>query len=43
MIARIIQNLANNVSFGKDHLVVLNPFLEDNVRRITQYLSEVQV
>lgn len=44
LVAKIIQNLANNVSFGKEgYLVVLNPFLEENVRKITQYLSEAQV
>jgi Ras GTPase-activating-like protein IQGAP2/3 len=44
LIAKIIQNLANNVSFGKEgYLVSLNPFLEKNVRTVLMYLTEAQV
>ncbi|KAG8870177.1 Ras GTPase activating protein ira2 [Serendipita sp. 405] len=41
-ITKIVQNLANNVLFGKEQfMVVLNPFLEDNILSVTHFLSEV--
>ena len=44
VIAKIIQNLANNIFFGKElHMVVLNTFLEDNIVNVTRFLSEVNV
>ena len=44
VIAKIIQNLANNIFFGKElHMVVLNTFLEDNIINVTRFLSEVNV
>ncbi|PVG03445.1 hypothetical protein CPB86DRAFT_723065 [Serendipita vermifera] len=42
LITKIIQNLANNVLFGREQfMMVLNPFLEDNIWGVTQFLSEV--
>jgi len=44
VIAKIIQNLANNIFFGKEfHMVVLNTFLEENIVNVTRFLSEVNV
>src|SRR5882757_317567 len=44
VIAKIIQNLANNIFFGKEaHMTVLNKFLEDNIANITRFLSEMHV
>lgn len=44
VIAKIIQNLANNIFFGKEaHMVALNSFLEDNIVNVTRFLSEVNV
>lgn len=44
VIAKIIQNLANNIFFGKEvHMVILNGFLEDNIVNVTRFLSEVNV
>jgi hypothetical protein len=44
LVAKIIQNLSNNVSFGKEaYLTVLNPFLEKNVRTVTKFLSDTHV
>ncbi|KIL70462.1 hypothetical protein M378DRAFT_1044573 [Amanita muscaria Koide BX008] len=42
VIAKILQNLANNIFFGKEaYMVVLNKFLEENITNVTRYLSEV--
>lgn len=44
LITKIVQNLANNVLFGKEqHMMVLNGFLEDNILSVTHFLSEVVV
>lgn len=44
VIAKIIQNLANNLFFGKEaHMVVLNPFLQGNIASITRFISELNV
>jgi hypothetical protein len=44
VVAKVIQNLANNIFFGKEmHMVVLNTFLEDNIVNVTRFLSEVNV
>lgn len=44
VVAKIIQNLANNIFFGKEaHMVVLNPFLKDNITNVTRFLSELSV
>ena len=44
VIAKIIQNLANNIFFGKEaHMVSLNKFLEDNIVNVTRFLSEINV
>ncbi|KAI0089247.1 hypothetical protein BDY19DRAFT_1089227 [Irpex rosettiformis] len=41
-IAKIVQNLANNIFFGKEvHMTPLNDFLSANIVNITRYLSEV--
>lgn len=44
VIAKIIQNLANNIFFGKEaYMVSLNDFLRANIVNVTRYLSEVNV
>src|ERR1700728_3232610 len=44
VIAKVIQNLANNIFFGKEaHMVCLNEYLQKNVICVTRYLSEVNV
>jgi hypothetical protein len=44
IIAKIIQNLANNVRFGKEaHMKCLNPFLEANIMTITRFLNDINV
>lgn len=44
IVAKIIQNLANNIFFGKEaHMVVLNKFLEDNITNVTRYLNDLKV
>jgi neurofibromin 1 len=44
IIAKIIQNLANNIFFGKEqHMMALNPFLGENIVNVTRYLSELNV
>lgn len=44
VIAKIIQNLANNILFGKElHMVILNDFLKDNIVTVTKFLSEINV
>ncbi|KAJ6587786.1 hypothetical protein B0H10DRAFT_2233906 [Mycena sp. CBHHK59/15] len=42
VIAKIIQNLANNLFFGKEkHMVPLNTFLQANIASVTRFLSEL--
>jgi hypothetical protein len=44
VIAKIIQNLSNNIFFGKEpYMVGLNKFLQDNIVNVTRYLSEINV
>ncbi|KAE9388361.1 hypothetical protein BT96DRAFT_1074213, partial [Gymnopus androsaceus JB14] len=44
LIAKIIQNLANNIFFEKEaHMMVLNDFLRDHIAHVTRYLSELNV
>lgn len=45
LITKVIQNLANNVTFGnkEPHMKVLNTFLRGNITEITKYLSDVAV
>lgn len=44
VIAKIIQNLANNIFFGKEqHMMTLNKFLENNITNVTRFLSELHV
>jgi hypothetical protein len=44
IIAKIVQNLANNIFFGKEaHMMILNKFLESNIANITRFLSEMHV
>lgn len=44
VIAKIIQNLANNIFFGKEaHMTIFNKFLEDNITNVTRFLSEMHV
>jgi hypothetical protein len=44
VVAKVIQNLANNIFFGKEaHMVTLNVFLEGNIGNVTRYLSEIIV
>ncbi|KAH7931340.1 hypothetical protein BV22DRAFT_1124264 [Leucogyrophana mollusca] len=42
VIAKVMQNLANNIFFAKEaHMMGLNEFLKANITNITRYLSEV--
>ncbi|KAL1741753.1 hypothetical protein HDZ31DRAFT_84616 [Schizophyllum fasciatum] len=42
VVAKVIQNLANNIFFGKEqHMTVLNKFLERNIANVTRFLSEL--
>ncbi|EGO02251.1 hypothetical protein SERLA73DRAFT_166724 [Serpula lacrymans var. lacrymans S7.3] len=42
VIAKVMQNLANNIFFGKEaHMMGLNDFLKANIVNVTRYLSEV--
>ncbi|OCH94514.1 hypothetical protein OBBRIDRAFT_722708 [Obba rivulosa] len=42
LIAKIVQNLANNIFFGKEpHMVILNDFLKENIVRVTRFLTEI--
>jgi len=44
VIAKIIQNLANNIFFGKEaHMIALNVFLGNNIANVTRFLSELHV
>jgi hypothetical protein len=44
IIAKVMQNLANNIFFAKEaHMVCLNEFLKANITNVTRYLSEVNV
>ena len=42
VIAKIIQNLANNIFFGKEaHMTILNKFLGNNIANVTRFLSDI--
>ncbi|KAG8218508.1 hypothetical protein J3R82DRAFT_4145 [Butyriboletus roseoflavus] len=42
IIAKVMQNLANNIFFAKEaHMVCLNDFLTANITNVTRFLSEV--
>jgi len=45
LIAKIIQNLANNVLFGakEPYMFPLNEFLTHNIYRVTTFLREISV
>lgn len=43
LITKVIQNLANNVVFKEPHMKVLNPFLSDNIKQVTKFLSDIAV
>lgn len=44
VIAKVIQNLANNIFFGKEiHMTVLNDFLKSNIANVTRFLSALHV
>ena len=44
VIAKVIQNLANNTFFGKEaYMMIFNQFLEDNIANVTRFLSEMHV
>lgn len=41
MMAKITQNLANNIYFGKEiHMAALNEFMKENINKVTRFLSE---
>ncbi len=43
-VAKIVQNLANNVRFGKEKFMIrFNTFLEQNIERVTQYVKALLV
>ena len=44
VIAKVIQNLANNMFFGKQaHMAPLNDFLKNNIVVVTRFLSDLNV
>jgi neurofibromin 1 len=45
LIAKIVQNLANNVLFGakESYMFPLNDFLTQNIYRVTTFLREISV
>ncbi|ODN95826.1 neurofibromin 1 [Cryptococcus wingfieldii CBS 7118] len=43
LITKVIQNLANNVVFKEPHMKMLNPFLSDNIKQVTKFLSDVAI
>jgi neurofibromin 1 len=45
LIAKVVQNLANNVLFGakEPYMFPLNDFLTDNIYRVTTFLREISV
>lgn len=44
VVAKILQNLANNIFFGKEaYMIVLNKFLEGQIANVTRFLSEIHV
>jgi neurofibromin 1 len=45
LIAKVIQNLANNVLFGakEQYMYPLNDFLTQNIYRVTTFLREISV
>lgn len=44
VIAKVVQNLANNIMFGKEpHMMVLNQFLMQHVAPVTKFVSGLQV
>lgn len=45
LIAKIIQNLANNILFGtkEPYMFALNPFLVQNIHLVTGFLREISV
>ncbi|OXB36317.1 neurofibromin 1 [Cryptococcus neoformans] len=43
LITKVIQNLANNVVFKEPHMKVLNPFLSDNIKQVTKFLSDIAI
>lgn len=44
VVARVVQNLANNMFFGKQaHMAPLNDFLKNNIVVVTRFLSDLNV
>jgi hypothetical protein len=44
VVAKVIQNLANNMFFGKQvHMAPLNEFLKHNIVVVTRFLSDLNV
>jgi neurofibromin 1 len=43
VIAKIIQNLANNIFFKEIHMMIMNKFLQNNIANVTRFLSEMHV
>lgn len=44
VVGKILQNLANNIFFGKEaYMTVLNKFLEGQIANVTRFLSEIHV
>ncbi|KAF8592239.1 hypothetical protein K439DRAFT_1626245 [Ramaria rubella] len=42
LVAKIIQNLANNILFGKEaHMMMLNPFLEAHILPVTRFHNDI--
>jgi len=44
LIGKILQNLANNILFGKEaHMTPLNKFLEGQIANVSRFLNEIYV
>lgn len=44
VITKIIQNIANNVRFGKEaHMICFNEFLEKNIVGVMRFLTDINV
>jgi hypothetical protein len=43
LITKIIQNLASNAMFPEQHMLSLNAFLEENIKRVLEFIRKISV
>jgi len=43
LVTKIIQNLASNAMFTKQHMMPLNSFLESNIKRVLEFIRSISV